>query len=108
MPGEFHGQRSLAGSRVHGVVKELDVTKRLTLWEGMKLANLTGWGLPGGSGVKNLPANAGDTGDASSIPASEDPLEEEVATHPVFLLENPMDRRVWCRLIVHEGAKSWT
>ena len=27
-------------------------------------------GVPGGSVVKNLPANAGDTGDAGSIPGS--------------------------------------
>ena len=31
-------------------------------------------GFPGGTVVKNLPANAGDSG---SIPGSEDPLEEE-------------------------------
>ena len=44
-------------------------------------------GFPGGSVVKNLPANAGNTGDAGSIPMSErspgggngDPLQ------PVFL-----------------------
>ena len=35
-------------------------------------------GFPGGSVVKNLPANAGDTG---SIPGWEDPLEKEMATH---------------------------
>ena len=33
---------------------------------------------PGGSVVKNPPANAGDVG---SIPGQEDPLEEEMATH---------------------------
>ena len=32
-----------------------------------------------GSAVKNLPANAGDAG---SILGLEDPLKEEVATHP--------------------------
>ena len=31
--------------------------------------------------VKNLPANAGDTGDTSSILGWEDPLEEEMAMH---------------------------
>ena len=40
---------------------------------------------PGGSVVKNLPANAGHAGDASSIPGSEDPLEEEVSTHSSIL-----------------------
>ena len=40
---------------------------------------------PGGSVVKNPPANAGDTGDAGSIPGSEDPLEKEMATHSSIL-----------------------
>ena len=35
------------------------------------------WGLPGGSVVKNSPANAGDVG---LIPGLEDPLEKEMAT----------------------------
>ena len=39
-------------------------------------------GFPGGSEVKNTPANAGDTG---SIPGREDALEEGMATTPVFL-----------------------
>ena len=43
-------------------------------------------GFPGGS-VKNLPVNAGDTGDVSSIPGQEDPLEKEMATHSSILSE---------------------
>ena len=39
-------------------------------------------GLPRGSGVKNPPASAGDTG---SIPGLEDPLEKEMATHSSVL-----------------------
>ena len=35
-------------------------------------------GIPGGSVVKNLLVNAGDTG---SIPSQEDPLEKEMTTH---------------------------
>ena len=35
----------------------------------------------GSTVVKNLPANAGDARDASSIPGWEDPLEKEMATH---------------------------
>ena len=35
-------------------------------------------GFPGGSMVKNLPANAGDVG---LIPELGDPLEKEMATH---------------------------
>ena len=42
--------------------------------------------LPGGSVVKNLPANEGDIGDASSIPLRrEDPLEGGIATHSSIL-----------------------
>ena len=29
------------------------------------------WGFPGGAVVKNLPANAGDSGDVGSAPGSE-------------------------------------
>ena len=39
-------------------------------------------GLPGDSAVKNLPANAGDSG---LIPGSGGSLEKEVSTHSVFL-----------------------
>ena len=39
-------------------------------------------GFPGGSGVKNLPANAGDLG---LILAQEDALEKEMATHSSIL-----------------------
>ena len=35
--------------------------------------------------VKNLPANAGDITDTSSIPGQEDPLEEGMATHSSVL-----------------------
>ena len=42
----------------------------------------TKYGLPGGSTVKNPPANAEDMG---SIPGSEDPLEKEMATHSRIL-----------------------
>ena len=37
-------------------------------------------GPPGGSSSKESCWNAGATGDAGSIPGSEDPLEEEMAT----------------------------
>ena len=36
------------------------------------------WVFPGGSAIKNPPANAGDVG---SIPGQEDPLEKEMASH---------------------------
>ena len=42
-------------------------------------------GFPGGSVVKNLPANTGAAGDESSMPGWEDPLEEGMATHSSIL-----------------------
>ena len=46
--------------------------------------------------VKNLPANAGDTGDADSILGQVEPMEEGTATHfsiPAWRI--PMDRGTW-------------
>ena len=42
-------------------------------------------GFPGGSLVKNLPANSGSARDVCLIPEHEDPLEKEVATHSSIL-----------------------
>ena len=50
--------------------------------------------------VKNLPANAGDTG---SIPGLGRPLEEGMATHSSIL--NFMDRGAWW-VTVHGVTKS--
>ena len=51
-----------------------------TLWK----VNTLGKGFPGGSLVKNPPANAGDVGDTKSL-GQEDPLEEGMATHSSIL-----------------------
>ena len=56
-------------------------------------------GFPGGSAAKSRPANAGDVGDAGSIPGREDPLEKETAT--------PMDRGAWWAT-VRGVTISWT
>ena len=40
---------------------------------------------PGGSGVKNLPSNAGNVGDMGSIPASRRTRGEEMTTHSSIL-----------------------
>ena len=64
------------------------------------------WGLPGGSEVKNLPANAGDVRDVDSIPGLgrspgggyDNPLQYSC-------LENLTDRGAW-RAMVHRFAKS--
>ena len=50
-------------------------------------------GFPGGSVIKNLPANAGDAG---SIPGlGRAPGEGNSQPTPVFYLEVPMDRGAW-------------
>lgn len=43
-------------------------------------------GLPGGSVVKNPPANAGDAGDTGSIPGREDPLKKEMLPNSSILV----------------------
>ena len=59
-------------------------------------------GFPGGSVVKNLPANAGDVG---SIPESErSPGEGNDNLLQYSCLENPMDREAW-RATVHGVTK---
>ena len=61
-------------------------------------------GFSGGSVVKNLSANAGDTGDTGSIFGWEDPLEDEMATHSSILAwEIP-----WTEETVHGVTKGWT
>ena len=62
--------------------------------------------------LKNPPANAGDTGDAGSIPRSGRSLGGGHGNPlPVFLenlpLENPRDKGAWWAT-VHGVAKSWT
>ena len=53
-------------------------------------------GFPGGSVVKNLPANARDTGEVGSIPGLErSPGEGNGNPLQYSCLENSMDRGVW-------------
>ena len=60
-------------------------------------------GYPGGSVVKNLPANVGDTG---LIPGSgRSPGEGNGNPFWYSCLENPMDRGVW-QATVHRVAKN--
>ena len=60
---------------------------------------------PGGTVVKNLPANAGDTG---SIPGEgRSPGEGNGNPLQSSCLENSMDRRAWTAT-VHGVTKSWT
>ena len=65
----------------------------------------TKWGFPGGSVVKNLPANTGDMGLISDLgrysgEGNGKPLQYSC-------LGNPMDRGAWWST-VHGVAKSWT
>ena len=61
-------------------------------------------GFPGGSVVKNLPANAGD---ASLVPGSGRSTEGGNGNPFQYsCLENPMDRRAW-RATVHGVSKEW-
>ena len=62
------------------------------------------WGFPGGSVVKDTPANAGDTG---SIPGlGRFPGEGNGNPLQYFCLGNPMGRGA-CRATVYGVAKSW-
>ena len=64
-------------------------------------------GFPGGIVVKNLPANAGDIGDAGLIPdLGRSPRGENGNPFQYSCLENPMDRWAWWAT-VHGDAKSW-
>ena len=83
LPGEFHGLYSPWGH------KELDTTERLSL----SFHRVNNEGFPGGSVVKNPPANARDLG---SIPGSgRSPEEGNVNSLQYSCLENPMDRGAW-------------
>ena len=68
-------------------------------------SNLGFWGFPGGSVVKNSPANAEAV---SLILGWDDPLEKEMATQFSILCQgNPMGRGAW-RTTVHRVSKSRT
>ena len=62
-------------------------------------------GFPDGSVVKNLPANAGDTGDEGLISGSgRSPGRGSDNSLQYSCLENPMDRGAW-RATVHGVGK---
>ena len=61
------------------------MTLRIAL-ETLKTHNHTQeWGFPGGAGVKNLTANAGNIRNTVRSLGQEDPLEEDMATHSSIL-----------------------
>ena len=65
-------------------------------------------GFPGGSVIKNLPANAGDAEDVGLIPSpGRSPAVGNGNLLQYFCLENSMDRGTWWTT-VNGVAKSWT
>ena len=65
-------------------------------------------GFPGGTVVKNPPANAGDTRDAASIPGpGRSPGRGNGNPFQYSCLKNPMDRGAW-QATVHGVAKNQT
>ena len=66
------------------------------------------WASPGGSVVKNLPANAGDPGDTGSIPGlGRSPGGGNGNPLQYSCLENPVDRAAY-QATVHGVAKTQT
>ena len=61
--------------------------------------------MPGGSIVKNPPANAGMQEAWVQSLGQEDPVEEDRQPPPVSCLKNPMDRVAW-KTTIHSVAKS--
>ena len=65
-------------------------------------------GYPGGTAVKNLPANARDTRDAGLIPESgRSPGGGNGNPFQYSCLENSIDRGAWW-VTVHGVTESWT
>ena len=96
----FDKQVLYLGEQVISIIKELFVHIRKPLLH--KLV------FPGGSVVKNPPANAGDTEDTSSIPGSGRSLGIGNGNPLQYsCLETSMDLGAW-QAIVHGIAESWT
>ena len=72
------------------------------------MKNIPREGFPGGSGVKNAPANGGDIRDTGSIPGlGRSPGGGHGNPVQYSCLENPMDRGSW-QATVHRVVKSST
>ena len=93
-------QEVSANSVLRAFAWEINLLSRTTLDISME-----GKGLPGGSVVKDPPANLGDSG---SIPGSgRSPGEENGYPLQYSSLENYRDRGAW-RAAAHRVAKNWT
>ena len=87
---------------------KLIAMKQPSIWLTDAWQNTSARGFPGGSPVKNLPANAGDTGNEGLIPGSGRSLgvgNDNLLQYSC--LENSMDRGDW-QAIVHGVAESDT
>jgi len=78
----------------------------------VELKDVFAWGvgrsIPGGTGLKNPPANAGDVRDVGSVSGSgRSHGVRNVNPLQYSCLENPMDRGAW-QVTVHGVAKSGT
>ena len=68
-------------------------------------------GLPGGSVVKNLPANEEDIGDVGSIPGlGRSPGEGNGTPLQYFYLENAVDKGAWQATVrrIANSQKGWS
>ena len=73
---------------------------RIILWWAFSSQLVPKAGFPSGSVVKNLPADAGDTGDAGLIPGlGRFPSEGNGNTLQYICLENLIDRGAWWTII---------
>ena len=79
----------------HLVLYERELVKRWkTLYDSESWGLNKGEGFPGGSAVKNPPANAGDTGDLGLIPGpGRSPGEGNGNSHQYSCLKNPHGQR---------------
>ena len=76
-------------------------------WDNIKLTNIYITGVKGGTEVKKLLANSGDTRDTSSTSGSgRSPGIGNVKPLQYSYLKNSIGRGAWWA-IVHEVAKSW-
>ena len=86
--------KKLSGSKISIVLK----LKNLALYYST--------GFPGGSVVKNLPANEGDAGGAGSVSGlGRSPGRRHGNSLQYCCLENPMDKGTW-QATVHEVTES--
>ena len=102
--GEFHGQRSLAGYGPWVINSRVSHSK---LKAGLFGERHSPVDFPGGSVVKNPPANAGATGDGGSIIESGRSSRGGNGNHSSILGQRSLDRGAW-QTTAYGITKSWT